>query len=414
MIKENTAKENIEIKDVDDKMRIFSKVKGAKISDYEKSKIVNDLRSLEKNIKIEAQKISAKNQHPNITDEDLKAAIKKYIPSWEPELPTDEINVSITEGQEYLIKGQINGGWGSWGLYGDALIDECPKDKFPTRIWDTATTVSALLETGVSENSKVIQDSIKWLKRQIRNSDGGFPDLPIKCWDCLPQDYIFLSNVYETSSAMIAVLEAGEKVSSTYIQESIDFLLKVHNKTYGAWSSVPDGDMDVGATSNAIIALVKAKIDLKNECIQSAIQWINDNQHNNGGWGLKWKGDSSEIKLTRTHDAICALLAVGLGKEEKTIQKGIKYLLTIQDLLEDENGEWGLVWSSELVDDSEYTTSAITATAISALLKVGFKKDNAAVKSGIRYLIKTKDIEKSWGMHTPRVITCLHEYMMNT
>lgn len=403
-----------ECKDALEKIYLRIK-KDENLSSNEKYKLIEYLETLNQKIEREVFKLYEENNHLAVPKDDIKALVKKYIPYWESELSSDKINESIEKGTEYLIKTHRGKGWGNWGYYSGLLKDECKKDKSPIRIWNTGTTICALVEIGEPSDSKIITQSKRWLIEQKRNRDGGFPDLPQNYWHCFPQKFEVQSNVYETSCSMIALLEAGEKAHSPYIQESLDFLLKVQDRKYGAWGTIPkssnpnEKEMDVGATSNAIIALIKAKINPNTESIQRAIKWLKYNQRENGGWCAKWKGYSGETSLLKTHDALSALLAAGSTNEQNVIKKGVNYLLTIQDFLDDENGSWGLGWPKDL-DELGYTASATTATAVSILLKVCDNKNHLAIESGIRYLINTRDIENSWGLHTPCVITCLHRY----
>ncbi|AKB54468.1 hypothetical protein A9239_17025 [Methanosarcina sp. A14] len=413
VIEVNREKTNIKSEDVLKKIYLQIKTENF-LTDDEKPYILNYLNFLITSITSKAKEISVELNHDCIKEEDLKNAIKKVIPPWEPDIPLEEIERLIESGKEYLIKKQRYGGWGTYSSWmhvaklpaGIKKWDEEP----PLKIWDTAMAIHALLNVGEPKDSKVIRDGIKWIKIQLRNDDGGYPYLPKEYWKYLPLEYCPISSsVYETSYATIALLEAGEKVDSPFIQENIEFLLRVQNKVYKAWGPTPFENMSVGATSCAVRALVKAEIDPKSECIQNAIRWLEDNQREDGGWSDTWKGGASASLITKTYDAISALLASGLEAEDEVIKKGIRYLLRIQDFIRNEKGEWGWVWTPNVKIDISNIEN--TATAVATLLRAGIKANNLEIKMGIRWLLKNKDFEGSWGNDTPRVIICLSQYL---
>jgi Squalene cyclase len=416
-LKDGEKVDNVEnnVKSEDILKKICSQIKTESfLRSDEKPCILNYLNFLIISITNKAKEISVDLDHDYIKEEDLRSAIKKVIPPWEPDIPLEEIERLIENGKDCLIKKQRCSGWGTYSNW--MHVAKLPAgitkwtEEPPLKIWDTAMAIHALLNVGESKDSKIIRDGVEWLKIQLRNDDKGYPYLPKEYWKYLPQEYCPIgSSVYETSYAMISLLEAGEKVNSPFIQESVKFLLTIQNKDYRAWGPTPYENMSVGATSCAVRALVKAEIDPKSECIQSAIRWLEENQREDGGWSDTWKGGSSDSLITKTYDAISALLASGLDIENDVIKKGVQYLLLIQDFIRNENGEWGWVWTPNVKIDISNIEN--TATAVATLLRAGIKADNLHIKMGIRWLLKNRDFEGSWGNDTPRVIICLNEYL---
>jgi squalene-hopene/tetraprenyl-beta-curcumene cyclase len=386
------------------------------LSEDEKAYLLCYLKFLGKNIVNKAKEISLESNN-RLSEEDLKSAIRGVIPQLELVPSSVAIKKSINDGKNYLIKRQQSGGWGAYRKWMSSVefhkIREEWDEESPTTVWDTSITIITLLNAGESKDSKVIRAGVEWLKTQSRNDDGGYPYLPKEYWKYLPEEYRpIVSSVYETSYAMIALLEAGEDVNSAVIQENLSFLIRAQNKIYKAWGATPDEEMSVGATSSVILALIRAGIDPKNEYVQSAIKWLKYNQREDGSWSDTWKGSSEESKITKTCDAISALLATG-SKEEEEIIKGIRYLRCIQKFIKNENEEWGWVWMPEYAPNirSDISPTESSSIAIVTLLKAGLNADSLEIKMGIRWLLKNIDTEKSWGRDTQRVIYCLSHYL---
>jgi len=97
---------------------------------------------------------------------------------------------------------------------------------------------------------------------------------------------------------------------------------------FGGWHPIPwdNEEIEVGATSWAIIALIKAGVSSSSEIIMKAIKWLRDNQwEDSGGWGRWYNNKKDSIPLIiRTCDAIAALLIADEDPESPIIQKAIE------------------------------------------------------------------------------------------
>ncbi len=123
-----------------------------------------------------------------------------------------------------------------------------------------------------------------------------------------------------------------------YFKDDHDTSEKVWNGPWIQSSTISD-------TSFAIIAFCRAGEERNSEIIKAAVKWLKNNQCLDGGWGIEWVGSSERSYITRTCDAMNALLKAGESTESETIQKGMKWLLKAQDLVT-EDGGWG--WGYEL------------------------------------------------------------------
>jgi squalene-hopene/tetraprenyl-beta-curcumene cyclase len=210
----------------------------------------------------------------------------------------------------------------------------------------------------------------------------------------------------------MALCEYGVKIDSPIIMTCLSFLQRTQHHTFGAWGPTPNENMSVGATCSAILAQISADVSPKSQSIQQAIKWVKDNQRDDGGWGEKYKEGSSTSLVSKTYDAISALMAAGLQPSDDTIIRGIQYLLNIQKFVRSKVGEWGWVWSPEV--EIEISDIENTATAIMALLKAGKNIDPLIINMGVQWLLRNRDPKYAWGNDTPRVILCLKDYLDRT
>jgi sporulenol synthase len=412
------SKENSEITNSDILEKFFSIIKAdMNIPIDAKMDLLTSLAGLKLDIYQSAIEISEERNHPSVTQRDLIDAVRRMIPWWEPSPSKEEIDRAIKDGKEFLRSKQNNGGWGVYHDWIGGLAKTCEqgqkwKECPPNTIWDTTAALIALSKGEKGIDSENITRSIEWLKKQERNSDGGYPYLPKEYWEFMHTGVSrpVESSVYETSAAVIAFIEVGEKPDSDEINRCLEFLLITQDKVFGAWGGEPSDDMDVRATSWAILAQIKAGLDPKSEGIQRAIQWLRENQRDDGGWGLRWKGGSGQSLVTSTSDAITALLAAGSDPANEAVQRGINFITSIQKLEENKKGELGLVWSCN--DEIDVSSIENTAVAINILLNIGKNIKSLNIVNAIQWLLGNEQKGESWGWDTPQVIQCINNYLI--
>lgn len=111
--------------------------------------------------------------------------------------------------------------------------------------------VMALVAAGEEITSEVIQDCKNFILG-AQNSDGG--------WSYSPSGS---SDTNDTAAAIMALLDAGLGSGSTEIQQALNYLEEAQNDD-GGFSFYPGGESDSGSDSWVIAALYKAGIDPDN------------------------------------------------------------------------------------------------------------------------------------------------------
>lgn len=213
----------------------------------------------------------------------------------------------------------------------------------PSDLDDTALATSALIDAGISKDSDIINKSISHLL-VMQDSSGGwrtYSNSPFA--DPLSTDV--------TSRVIIALIKSGITPNSTEIQRGIDWLLQQQSEN-GTWTGVW-WIGEVYGTSYAIQALLAANISPTTPELHKAIDWLNTNQHLDGGWGPENMSTTEDTSL-----AICALLESGESPCASTIQKGISWLVTNQN----SDGSWspahlGLLESGESYSDTMFANA---------------------------------------------------------
>lgn len=269
--------------------------------------------------------------------------------------------------------------------------------------WNASILIMSLLRAkdGIPE----IDKHIEWLKNERNLTVEGLWHSP---WD--PR-----TNIFDTSFAVVALIEAGVSEDEDIIIRGINFIQN-HINPLGGWHSIPgdDEEIEVGATSWAIIALIKAGISPSSEIIITATKWLRENQWDNGGWARWWKNKQGSTPLiTRTCDAVGALLVAGESPESPCVQNAIKWLIDLQNLVEIKDNFYEVGWGWRRFESEKIIISDIenTSVAITTLLKGNVDPSSSIIAGGIKFLLEKADGESFWHHDTPRAIICLRKYL---
>lgn len=222
---------------------------------------------------------------------------------------------------------------------------------YPGDIDDTALVTSALIDAGISKDSDIINKSISHLL-VMQDSSGGW-----RTYSTTPVADSLSTDV--TSRVIIALIKSGINPNSTEIQRGIDWLLQQQNEN-GTWTGLWFIG-EVYGTSYAVQALLAADISPTTPELHKSINGLKANQHLDGGWGPENMSTTEDTSL-----AICALLESGESPCSQTIQKGISWLVTNQN----SDGSWspallGVLSQEELYSDTMHAN----AYAVDALGK---------------------------------------------
>ncbi len=146
---------------------------------------------------------------------------------------------------------------------------------------------------------------------------------------------------------VMALVSAGENVSSTIIRGSVNFI-KTHQNADGGWSWAVGVTSDVDDTAAAIMALVSAGEDPESNTIVKALQHLKNQQQSNGGfpcWGVvNSASDSWAI------DAICS---VGQDPADWKVDN----INVLDHLLSLQNADGSFNWTTTTPDNKALMTS---------------------------------------------------------
>ena len=286
--------------------------------------------------------------------------------------------------------------------------------------WEIAVHIMSLssINPGDENDASIIRE---WASQLIdaRNSEGVW----FSSYDWQTQ----ASNVYDTSFAVVALIKSGENPNSEIISNAIDFIERMNISSYGGWPAKRDEELDVGATSWAIIALKKVPYS-KSFIIQRGIEWLRLNQHQDGGWGQHYDNvsDRRPSLIAKTSDAVAALLAYGEDPQiSPEIKDAVSWLIRLHNVQKDKSiDKWAWSWGKDekiVAHDVENTSCAVAI-----LLKCTGNLDSSVgnlnlkiVQLSIIWLLERQNSDGTWeddpkwnSSITPRVVMCLKNYVM--
>ena len=250
--------------------------------------------------------------------------------------PTDEITNKVRSAAQWLINHQNeDGGWAFSGL-GDSTL---PSDADDTALGTLALIRSLLVGSPIDREAldNSVHRGITWMKtQQVR--DGS--------WSTYQPGQGDVGCVSITAHAIEALLafDQSDIPDIPYAREAmiagIYWLRKQINRD-GYWRDLWLAK-DTYGTACAIAAMVK--VGLKNVPeVQRGIEWLEQTQRADGGWGEDMFGNPTESTVEQTAWSTYALLLA--NPENTAAERGIAFLLKHQR----EDGSWpeqcvGIYW----------------------------------------------------------------------
>lgn len=230
---------------------------------------------------------------------------------------------AISEAAQWLIDHQNdNGGWAFSGMRDSSL---------PTDADDTALGTLALIQAKLTsaDANGAIQRGIEWLK-QNQGVDGS--------WNTYQPGQGDVGCVSITAHAIEALLADGDNEMS--VKRGIRWLRATIHRD-GFWDDLWLAKRTYG-TACALIALVKAGFGDVPE-IARGVHWLQKAQNEDGGWGEDMFGNATDSTVEQT--AWCTYALLLADSENRAAQKGIEFLIENQR----ENGSWqescvGIYW----------------------------------------------------------------------
>ncbi|WP_290624090.1 MULTISPECIES: prenyltransferase/squalene oxidase repeat-containing protein [unclassified Archaeoglobus] len=284
----------------------------------------------------------------------------------------------------------------------DGLVDdEGLLSRFRLKVWDTALSVMALLESGMSYKHAPINVALNYLL-SARTSKN--------VW-AFSEYNVNLPDNDDTALASLAVLKALGNDGRKYVENAITYLLKMQNDD-GGWGAfdknqsrkargyMPPYHEDYGhelkdpstadVTAHVLQFLGEVGYGTSDEQVEKAIKWLKDDQLDFGGWWGRW----GLAYIYGTTQVLQALKAIGENMNKSYVKKAVHWLVSMQN----DDGGWGEHYSSYYSPHpiKGESTAEHTSWCILALLDCGIDPFSETVISGIGYLLKLQKEDGSF------------------
>jgi sporulenol synthase len=289
----------------------------------------------------------------------------------------------------------------------------------PSTVWDTALLTHALQESGVPAHHKMIQTSTSYILSKQQHKSG---DWRIRNPKTIPGGWGFSDfntinpDVDDTTAALRAIkrfTEAGSPYKEAW-NRGLNWVLSMQNHD-GGWPAFEKNTDNQLLTWLPIDGAKAAAIDpstadltgrtleylgnaaglgFRHSFIRRAVDWLIDNQENDGSWYGRW----GICYIYGTWAALTGLVSAGLKHDHQAVRKGSRWLLSIQN----PDGGWGESCTSDRV--MRYTplgasTPSQTAWALDALISV-HPAPVPQIEFGIQRLISLSH-EENWNARYP-------------
>ena len=279
-------------------------------------------------------------------------------------------------------------------------------------VWDTGLAMMALMETGEAAHDPAIEKASAWLREaQITDARGDWaavkPDVTPGGWPFQYQND-FYPDVDDTAVVAMALDRTRSDKNKDALKRAADWIVGMQSKN-GGWGSF-DADnthyylnhipfADHGAlldpptadvSARCLSFLAQAGYSLENPVISSGIDFLYEEQEEDGSWFGRWGTNY----VYGTWSVLSALNVVGIPANDPVVQKGVAWLLERQR----EDGGWGedgATYWEEHQSLAKTSTASQTSWALLALMAAG-ETDSLAVRRGLQYLMDAPHENGKW------------------
>jgi squalene-hopene/tetraprenyl-beta-curcumene cyclase len=275
-------------------------------------------------------------------------------------------------------------------------------------VWDTALSVLALLDAGVSPSDPAIVRAADWLAAQEVRTRG---DWAVRCPKLAPGGFPFefandnYPDVDDTAVVVLALRRAGRDAGGS-ADRGIDWMLGMQSRS-GGWGAFDVDNTsrlsgkiafcDFGAVTDPPSSDVTAHVleTLAHEertgerPAQRGLDWLLRQQEPDGSWFGRWGANY----VYGTGAVLPALAACGLN-DHPSVRRAVRWLETVQNpgggYGEDLRSYRDRSWSGRGV-----STASQTAWALIGLHAAGEGEGEAAA-AAVRWLVETQRPDGGW------------------
>jgi squalene-hopene/tetraprenyl-beta-curcumene cyclase len=289
-------------------------------------------------------------------------------------------------------------------------------------VWDTALTAHTLLEVGGPDCERRARSSLEWLRPlQVLDTVG---DWAASRPHVRPGGWAFqyanphYPDLDDTAVVVMAMDRASARMSNgphdqygEAIERAQEWVIGIQS-TNGGWAAfdadnayyylnqIPFSDhgalldpptADVTARCVSMLAQLGAWVGKKGEPLDRGIAYLLKMQEKDGSWYGRWGMNY----VYGTWSVLAALNAVHMDSSAPAMRKAVDWLLSIQNA----DGGWGEGGESYRFDYHGYedapSTASQTAWALLGLMAAG-EVGHPAVATGISYLMATQGADGFW------------------
>jgi squalene-hopene/tetraprenyl-beta-curcumene cyclase len=281
-------------------------------------------------------------------------------------------------------------------------------------VWDTALSLNALAQAGLSEDHPAVARAVRWLlAREVRNPGDwslGNPGLEPAGWFFEYQN-AFYPDTDDTAMVLMALARTGAArtpAARPAVERGLRWLLGMQNGD-GGWAAfdrnidrqvltkVPFADHNAmldpscpDITARVLEALGQFGFGPDNPPVARALHFLRRTQEKSGCWIGRWGVNY----VYGTWQVLAGLRGIGFDPDDPMVRAAVAWLEQVQQPC----GGWGETCRS--YDDPSLAgrgtpTASQTAWALLALLAAG-EADSGAVRRGIDYLVSTQGDGGDW------------------
>jgi squalene-hopene/tetraprenyl-beta-curcumene cyclase len=293
-------------------------------------------------------------------------------------------------------------------------------------VWDTALTLIALADGGVSNESAAVSKGIRWLfDREVRRSGDWSitnPELEPGGWFFEYRNG-FYPDTDDTAMVLMALARSKSEIRSTRsevnpkheirnqvpaIERGLRWLLEMQNDD-GGWAAfdrninrelltkVPFADHNAmldpscpDITGRVLEALGHFGYRVDQQAVDRAVAFIEKSQNSDGAWIGRWGVNY----IYGTWQVLAGLARIGFDMNHPMVRRAVAWLKSVQQPA----GGWGETCRS--YDDPTLAgkgtpTASQTAWALLGLIAAG-EAQSDEVEAGIDFLLRTQRPDGGW------------------